>query len=738
MKVRLLSLNIDKNMPFAKFQARVVSSIKNYAEGNETFEHYEKMRDLFDGFQDALQNDELILIAVDKNHYFKFKKAISQAFEVDETYNSTILNMLENNDSISEEQRKGFSSFPEPATVFLSKDGMYSGFGFDNGEKFIVVVPIDNDRINLILRNGVVPYLSNAIGTNDNFISEVQSYDNEKVETAVTRLVESGSVVAINGTQNAEYIKSCGDMVEHFDEVFIFTPHVEDKGDVNATEYAAQLARVSLDLSAANIGASISDIYETAESKYICIAVADDTNATVRKLYLEEGETEEDFVESAAVELIELVGERAAGIRSIGIEVADVLTEEPVEMEKKPNKKANSIIAIVLGIVIVLCTVLAIVIKVQGEDGSVANAIRKVFGYETTTEATTETTKAPESTTKAPEKEEIKIKISDMIMADIVALEQKKIEEANKPSETETSTEASSTEVATNENGETVAPSETSTESTTEVVEDKGTPEFITVNGEKIPAKKAIGGLVMTEMGNGYNVEAVKAQAVVIYTYLKYRDNGFVIDGVEFDNTINEEVEAAVEEVFGLYISYNGEVALTPYFEASAGATADASTILTNSYPYLKAVARLDGNPDANVEGYETTVELKRGEMQGILLDIGYNIDVDGDPEKWLSIRRHDTAVSSSIGYVTVIRIGDTEVSGYEFASKAKDLKLKSNCFKIEYDAATETFKLTSYGIGYGIGMSKTGANALAEKNYSYERILKVYFANTKLLKEEA
>ena len=345
MKVRLLSLNIDRNMPFAKFQARVVSSIKNYAEGNETFEHYSKMRDFFDGFQDALENDELIIIAVDKNHYFKLKTAISQAFEVENTYNSTILNMLENNDSISEEQRKGFSSFPEPATVFLSKDGMYSGFGFDNGEKFIVVLPIDNDRINLILRNGVVPYLASGIGEGeDNFLSEVQHYDNERVETAVSRLLESGSVVAVNGTQNAEVIKSCGDMVEHFDEVFIFTPYVEDKGEVNGTEYAAQLARVSLDLSAANIGASISEIYETEESKYICIAVADDESATVRKLYLEEGESEASFIESAATELIELVGEKAAGIRSIGIEISDAVSEEPNEMEKNPSKKANTII----------------------------------------------------------------------------------------------------------------------------------------------------------------------------------------------------------------------------------------------------------------------------------------------------------------------------------------------------------------------------------------------------------
>ena len=68
--------------------------------------------------------------------------------------------------------------------------------------------------------------------------------------------------------------------------------------------------------------------------------------------------------------------------------------------------------------------------------------------------------------------------------------------------------------------------------------------------------------------------------------------------------------------------------------------------------------------------------------------------------------------------------------------STAKEIGLKSNCFKFEYDSSTETFTFTSYGIGYGVGMSKAGANALAEKGYSYERILKAYYVGTTIQKE--
>ena len=725
MKLGLLSLNTEKNIPFARFQARVISSLKGYSEGNETFIHYEKMRDLFDGFQDALQKDDIIVISVDSKHYFKLKKAISQAFEVENVQSPAVLNALENNDSLSDEQRMDFSSFPEPATVFLSKDGMYSGFGIDNGEKFIVVIPIDDSRINIILRNGVVPYLAKGIGDESaNILSETQHFDNEKTKIAISRLWESGSVVAVNGTANAEVLRNLGEAVEHFGEVVVFTPHVEDRGEVNATEYAAQLARVSLDLSAANIGASISDIYETEGSKYICIAVANEDSATVRKLYLEDGETEEAFVESVAAELFELIGERAVGIRSVGIEVSDAPVAEAEPMEKKSSKKTVTVLAIVMGVVILLCAVLAIVFKMQGEKGSLAGAFRKIFGYETTTESTT----APpttEPTTVAPETNENKLKISDFIMSDIIELEKKRQEEAENPSESTSAPEAS-----TNEAGETVP-------STSEVAEDKGAPEFITVNGEKLPAKEAIAGLVMSEMGEGYEMEAIKAQAVVIYTYLKYKDNGFVIDGVQIEKQVSQEVENAVDEVFGRYVSYNGEVALTPFFEIAAGGTADSSMALSGNYPYLRAVARLSGNPEASVEGYENTVQLKRGEMQGILLDAGFEIDVDSDPTKWIVIRERNNAVSSSVVYVKSVRVGGQDLTGCEFITRLSALGIKSSCFKLSYDSATETFTFTSYGVGCGVGMSKAGANALADKGYNYERILKTYFAGTTLSKEE-
>lgn len=721
MKVRLLSLNVDKSMPFARYQARVVSSIKAYSEDISSFEQYENLRDLFGALQDALENDELIVTAVDNKHYIKLKNALMQALETENVYNPSILNMLESDEEMDDATRKAFSLFPEPATVFLSKDGLYSGFGIENGSQYLLMLPIDNERINIILRNGVVPFLSKNIevAVEDEFLGEKKFFDNEKVAIAVKRIVESGSVVAVNGTQNAEIIKSCGDSIPEFDDVFVFTPHVEDKGDVNATEYAAQLAKVSLDLSAANIGASISDIYTSNDAKFICIAVANDESAVVRKLYMSEEETETAFIEAAAVELIELVGEKAAGVRSVGIEITED-TNKITEEDKKPvNKKSIIIISAVLGAIIVLCAVLGIVYKVQGENGALANAFNKIFNIETTTESTTEstteTTTEPQTSAQAAE-----LKLSDFMISDLIRIEMLK------------NTEEASTESTESTTGTT---DETTTEPETTV--DEGAPTVMKINGVEIEAKEALCRLVMTEMGEDYNLEAVKAQAVVIYTYLKYRDTNFQIDGVKISDTYNDEVKTAVDAVFGEYLTYNGEVALTPYFEIAAKKTVDAQNVFSKEYPYLKAV-EIAGDPDSSSEAFKVERKYSLGEFKGLLLNYDNSLTLGDEPLMWVNIEAHDASISSSIGYVTKVTVGGKEISGLDFRTEVFTTStLLSHCFTVDYNAATSEFTVTSYGNGLGVGMSKTGANYMAGNNSSYKKILSTYFSGTSLTQEE-
>lgn len=375
MKTTILSLNVDRSMSFSRFQARIESSLSSFVDDKIRIKQFEDNKELFVALQSALENDELIITTVDVNNYLKLKKALIKAFGTEVVYDAAVLNKIENLD-IDDEQKKNFSAFPEPATVFLSDDGLYSGLAMENGDQYFLLLPIDNSRIDNILRNGVVPYLNKYLGVESiDENTNVKVENNKKVADAVNKIIDSKSVVAVNGTRNAEVLKSCGDSVSDFNKAFIFTPYVEDKGNVNPTEYTAQLARVSLDLSAADIGACISDIYVSGDVKYICIAVSEKENAIVRKLFIAENETEHDFVENAALELIELITERISGKRSVGIEISDadnVITDED---KKMAGKKPLAILMVLIGLVITVCAVFALLYNMEGIKALISDLI---------------------------------------------------------------------------------------------------------------------------------------------------------------------------------------------------------------------------------------------------------------------------------------------------------------------------------------------------------------------------
>ena len=689
MKAKLLSLNTDKSMSFSRYQARIDSSLKSYTGDKLDSYQFENIRDIFAALQEALENDELIITAVDVKNYLRFKNALIQAFGNDATYAPAVLNKLERMTELEDKVRKAFSIFPEAATVFVSDDGLYSGFGLENGSQCVLCLPIDNNRIDGILRNGVIPFLSDSfevVGV-DAEISKAHTANQEKVALAVKRILDTNSLVAVNGTTNAETLKSCGDSVEGFSDAFVFTPHVEDKGNVNATEYAAQLAKVSLDLSAANIGACISDIYTSGDVSYICIAVASEESAVVRKLYMSENETESAFIESAALELVELIGEKATGIRSVGIEITDepmienIITEKD---KKSVGKKPLIVLAVIMSLVIVACVVFGVLYAVKGEDFFSSM-------FQPKEEQTTEALK-----TEEPTKEEEELIIPEYVTPILPISEYIGREYLLNP-------------VINN-----IAPS-------------GATPQFISINGKNYDTKEGLAKLVAAEIDvNDYEVEAVKAQVVVIYSYLKYRNNGYVIDNVLLADTYPEELLTIVESVFGQYIAIGNNVALTPYHLVSAGRTMDLQFVS----PYLSEVS-VANTPELSFESTKAVKKISEKDMKLKLLTYDKTMSLSSNPEEWIQIIRHDAAISSDVGYVYEIKVAGKTYDGPFLRVILGEDVIASGCYDIDYDANTQTFVITTYGQGYGVGMSLTGAKYMAENGSDYKTILSTYYVGT-------
>lgn len=232
-------------------------------------------------------------------------------------------------------------------------------------------------------------------------------------------------------------------------------------------------------------------------------------------------------------------------------------------------------------------------------------------------------------------------------------------------------------------------------------------------------------GVVGAEMPASFNIEALKAQAILARTYaLKsikngkkltdtvstqaYKDNSELQKLWKNDYTkYYEKIKKAVNETKGKVILYNNEYIDAVYHSTSNGKTENSKNVWKNSLPYLVSV---DSSWDKNVKSYKKETIFEINEFCNILkLDVEEPITYE--------------IIHNETGRVRQITINNKTFSGTEFRNL---LKLRSADFEIEIN--DEKVKVTTYGYGHGVGMSQYGANEMAKQGYSYIQILKYYY----------
>lgn len=714
MEMKLFSLYRNAADTSVKMQIKVIGCLNGFADSDISFDEYTSLKDMFGGLSKALKSSDFIVIAVDSSIYNSTKLKLMTALSLKKEQNEAVLKKLSKLE-LDESALEKNAAMPEGATVFVSVDGINSGFAVKKGSQTIVMIPFDDQRLDSVLKRGLVPYITNGGRLNSASEPEAAPTHEEKEEiTSETTseiseqemdiaahtlniLKESDIKVAVNGNTNATVMREFAVGLDDFDEYFTFTPHIEDRGDYNVTDYTAQMARSAKALSSATLGACISDIFTTNDGcDYICISVATDKSALVRKLYKEDGEDDAHLIRIACEEVFALIGEKAMGNNSVGIEIAQ---DEAPKADKKLSKKAKKAIISVIAIILVAAITV----------GSVYFVKQKNNNKEPQTEPPVQT-QAPETTTEAP------VKADTMSLSKLMRFELVNGIKNEEPETTPVETTAGA--ITANEPQTNEAPKDPN-----------AVPSVITVNGQEIEAKEAIARIVTAETDSGFNVETLKAQAIITYTYLKYRDTNWRISNLTIADNYTQEAMDAVNEVFGHYLTFNDKVAFTPYCRMSAGKTANASTVFGNSFTYLKSVASAS---DKQRDGYKKEVLLTADDIKAGALAFDSTIEFPEDVSKWLTINAHDTAVSTGTGYVEKITVGNKEVSGVTFIYDImKNKDLSSPCFSLSYDAESGTYTITTFGDGYGVGMSQLGADNMAVSGTKYDKILDQYFPGT-------
>ena len=246
-------------------------------------------------------------------------------------------------------------------------------------------------------------------------------------------------------------------------------------------------------------------------------------------------------------------------------------------------------------------------------------------------------------------------------------------------------------------------------------------------------------GVVAAEMPASFEPEALKAQAVAARTYTLYkRDHGgcsahvgadictdsnhcqaYVTDEEMAKNWGGKKagylakITGAVTATAGEAIYYEGEEIQVFYFASAGGRTEDSENVYSKALPYLRSVS---SEGEENSSHYYGEVSVSVSDFEKKMENFSASVSFDG-----FALIGDITRFES--GRVESIRIGSQSFTGREIREV---FSLNSANFTVEQSADGVTFR--TVGFGHGVGMSQTGANAMAKQGADYIDILTHYF----------
>lgn len=288
--------------------------------------------------------------------------------------------------------------------------------------------------------------------------------------------------------------------------------------------------------------------------------------------------------------------------------------------------------------------------------------------------------------------------------------------------------------------------------------------------------------VVPSEMPSGFNLEALKCQAVCArsYAYTELSNNYYSAYGAHIDDSIQfqvynnspraESTDTAVDETAGQVLSYNGEVVKTYYYSTSCGSTTDVTLWgnTTENYPYFVAecVGGVDRGLTLTVESefntfikgeneadYDYDCTLYRWSMEesvkeisegfarstgknvGNIKDIevlervngGAAVKVKVTGDKGETVIDSESAIRAAFGNANVDM--NTKLGTTRYANLPSTFCVFE---KVTEGKKLTGFKITGGGYGHGIGMSQNAANKMAE-SMTYAQILEFFYRGTTL-----
>ena len=252
-------------------------------------------------------------------------------------------------------------------------------------------------------------------------------------------------------------------------------------------------------------------------------------------------------------------------------------------------------------------------------------------------------------------------------------------------------------------------------------------------------------GVVASEMPASFDIEALKAQAVVARTYTIYQikntdkhGNADLCDSSlccqawiskgnrqdRWEENKKEEywnkIVEAVNKTKGLVILYQGEPINALFHSNSGGKTELSVNVWGGNFPYFQTV---ETSGEDVYTSYNSNVEIKKDNLVQVMLEKYSNFHIDFRDRECIKILEYTDSQR-----VKKIKIGNIELSGIDVRNL---FKLKSAKFQIEIKENSIYFNVIGYG--HGVGLSQCGSDVLAKQGKRFDEIIKYYYKDVEI-----
>lgn len=255
-------------------------------------------------------------------------------------------------------------------------------------------------------------------------------------------------------------------------------------------------------------------------------------------------------------------------------------------------------------------------------------------------------------------------------------------------------------------------------------------------------------GVVSSEMPASFEQEALKAQAVVARTYTIYtiihsnnkHEGASICDDSkccqawitkedrlskweESERETNwNKIVSAVDSTKGKIITYKGEP-IDAFFHSNSGGTTEIPINVWggSGYEYLQSVTT--AGEDSYTQ-YSSEVEMSKEELEQKVKEKYSDFQINWQEENAIQILEYTQS-----GRVKTLKVGNKDLSGVEARTI---FGLKSTNFEFTINETTIKFNVKGYG--HGVGMSQTGADAMAKQGSNFEEIIKHFYTGVEII----